>query len=134
MASPPRLFALCAGTLALALHTLPLSAEPKHDKPATAQSQGATSAAPFVDTRQVRDILLAHRALLAPASDLPPGIRKQVARGKPLPPGIAKRLDNRLSGRLPRYDGYEWRQVGSDVVLVALATGVVIEILEHLLD
>ena len=65
---------------------------------------------------------------------LPPGIAKQVARGKPLPPGIAKRFDNRLLGQLPHYDGYEWRQVGTDVVLVTLATGLIYEIISNVLD
>ena len=65
---------------------------------------------------------------------LPPGIRKNLARGKPLPPGIAKRFDNRLLGQLPHYDGYEWRQVGTDVVLVTLATGLIYEIISNVLD
>lgn len=40
---------------------------------------------------------------------LPPGIRKNLARGKPLPPGIAKtRLPGGYVGRLPHYSGYEW--------------------------
>lgn len=69
-----------------------------------------------------------------PPSSLPPGIQKNLARGKPLPPGIAKNLDNRLLGHLPRYEGYEWKQLGRDVILVAIATGIVYEILENVLD
>src|SRR3546814_12845124 len=43
-------------------------------------------------------------------SSLPPGIRKNLARGKPLPPGIAtKMVPGSLLGRLPRHPGYEWR-------------------------
>lgn len=82
----------------------------------------------------MRITLRNHRDLLAPASSLPPGIQKNLARGKPLPPGIAKSLDNRLLGHLPRYEGYEWKQLGRDVILVAIATGIVYEILENVLD
>lgn len=63
-----------------------------------------------------------------PAS-LPPGIAKNLARGKPLPPGIAKRyvaapLHDRLS---PRPD-CDWMLVGPHVVLVARDTGIVVDI------
>ncbi|MBW6338359.1 RcnB family protein, partial [Pseudomonas aeruginosa] len=56
------------------------------------------------------------------------------ARGKPLPPGIAKKLDGRLLGRLPHYDGYEWMQAGTDLLLVAVATGLIYEVLDNVLD
>jgi Nickel/cobalt transporter regulator len=65
-----------------------------------------------------------------PVQDLPPGIAKNLARGKPLPPGIAKRnLPPGLVGHLPPRPGYEWVAVGRDVALVAIATGVVADIL-----
>lgn len=61
---------------------------------------------------------------------LPPGIRKKLARGKPLPPGIARReLPPELLQRLPVRPGYEWRAVGTDVVLYAIASGVVDQVL-----
>jgi len=61
---------------------------------------------------------------------LPPGIRKNLARGKPLPPGIAKRsLPAGMVAQLPVHAGYEWRVCGSDLVLVALATAVVADVL-----
>ena len=61
---------------------------------------------------------------------LPPGIRRNLARGKPLPPGIAKKtappeLLTTLS--LPR--GYEVVEVGLDVFIVEAATAVVHDIL-----
>ncbi|KDD46362.1 hypothetical protein L532_1315 [Bordetella bronchiseptica OSU095] len=60
---------------------------------------------------------------------LPPGIRKNLARGKPLPPGIAKKaLPPSMLARLPVYPGYEWRVAGSDLVLVALAGAVVADV------
>lgn len=88
---------------------------------------------PSVDIGQVRLILGDNRTLLGPATSLPPGIAKNLARGKPLPPGIARKFDDRLLSRLPYYEGYEWRQVGRDVVLVTLATGIVYEILRNVL-
>jgi Ni/Co efflux regulator RcnB len=61
---------------------------------------------------------------------LPPGIRKNLARGKPLPPGIAmKAPPPRYIERLPRYEGYEWRVYGTDLVLVAIGTAIVADIL-----
>lgn len=61
---------------------------------------------------------------------LPPGIRKNLARGKPLPPGIAKRYAPApMVSRLPVHPGHEWRVVGTDLVLVAIATAVVVDIL-----
>lgn len=68
-------------------------------------------------------------------SSLPPGIRKNLARGKPLPPGIAKKIaPGPLLGRLPRYDGYEWRVAGTDLVLIAIGTAVVADILYDVFD
>ena len=66
---------------------------------------------------------------------LPPGIRKNLARGKPLPPGIAKkRVPQPVLAQLPQYPGYEWQVAGSDLVLVALATAVVTEVLIGVFD
>ncbi|MGG2397543.1 anti-virulence regulator CigR family protein [Pseudomonas sp. SH1-B] len=89
---------------------------------------------PSIDIGRVRIILGENRQLIGPTSSLPPGIAKNLARGKPLPPGIAKNFDSRLNARLPHYDGYEWKQIGRDVVLVAIASGIVYEILRNVLD
>ncbi|AYC32272.1 hypothetical protein D3880_07710 [Pseudomonas cavernae] len=89
---------------------------------------------PSIDIGQVRIILGDNRDLIGPVQGLPPGIQKNLARGKPLPPGIAKRFDSRLLGKLPHYDGYEWQQAGADVVLVAIATGIIYEVLHDALD
>ena len=68
---------------------------------------------------------------LASAKPLPPGIAKKVARGGSLPPGIAKRyLPNDLLVQLPPRPGCQWVVVGTDVLLVAAATGVIIDILD----
>ena len=68
-------------------------------------------------------------------SSLPPGIRKNLARGKPLPPGIAKRgVPQPVLAQLPNYPGYEWQVAGSDLVLVSLASAVIAEVLTGVFD
>ena len=63
-------------------------------------------------------------------SALPPGIRRNLARGKPLPPGIAKKmLPAPYLRQLPVYPGYEWGMVGSDLVLLQAATGLIADVL-----
>lgn len=66
---------------------------------------------------------------------LPPGIAKNVVRGKPLPPGIAKKtLPASMINDLPYYPGYEWRAVGDDLVLVALSTAIVTSVINGVFD
>ncbi|MFY0479054.1 anti-virulence regulator CigR family protein [Achromobacter marplatensis] len=68
-------------------------------------------------------------------SSLPPGVRKNLARGKPLPPGIAKKMvPGPMLARLPVYPGYEWRVAGSDLILVAVATAIVADVLFDVFD
>jgi hypothetical protein len=43
-------------------------------------------------------------------------------------------MDSRLLAHLPHYDVYELKHLGRDVILVAIATGIVYEILENVLD
>jgi hypothetical protein len=65
---------------------------------------------------------------------LPPGIAKKVARGGTLPPGIAKRyLPNDLLVQLPPRPGCQWVVVDNDVVLIAAATGLIVDILADVL-
>jgi len=67
-----------------------------------------------------------HHVDVAP---LPPGIAKNLARGKPLPPGIAKRrLPDALRADLPLRDGVEITLFGDRVVLLE-ASGTVVDIL-----
>ncbi|EMJ5496260.1 anti-virulence regulator CigR family protein [Pseudomonas aeruginosa] len=95
---------------------------------------GNWDSGPRIDVGGVRVILGDNRGYWNPGPALPPGIQKNLARGKPLPPGIAKKLDGRLLGRLPHYDGYEWMQAGTDLLLVAVATGLIYEVLDNVLD
>lgn len=126
--------------LALAISLNGVSAAPKHDKHNNEGKHGGGEdvqvdlRGPTIDIGQVRITLGNNRELIGQTQSLPPGIRKNLARGKPLPPGIAKRFDSRLQNQLPHYDGYEWQQVGTDVVLVAIATGIIYEVLQNVLD
>jgi Ni/Co efflux regulator RcnB len=64
----------------------------------------------------------------------PPPHGIHLERGRPLPRGYyGERLDKRALGRLPHYPGYEWRRAGGDIVLIAVGTGIVYEILEGVL-
>ncbi|MBN5309910.1 hypothetical protein JY476_04265 [Serratia marcescens] len=78
---------------------------------------------------------LAHNYGLTGYRSLPPGIAKNLARGKPLPPGIAKKMVPRSMLReLPQYPGYEWRIAGDDLVLVALSTAIVASVINGVFD
>ncbi len=87
---------------------------------------------PPQDFGPVRQTFQQHRDLIGRGQPLPPGIR--IVKGKPLPPGYGKRLDSRALQQLPRYDGYEWRRLGTDVVLIAVGTGIVYAILDGVLN
>jgi hypothetical protein len=66
---------------------------------------------------------------------LPPGIARNLARGKPLPPGIARQMvPQGMLADLPVVAGHEWRITGTDLVLIALGTLVVIEVLEDVFE
>ena len=70
-----------------------------------------------------------------PWTALPPGIAKNYARGKPLPPGIAKKmLPSALTSQLPYRPGYEYSQVGRDIVLIETTTRLVADIIENVFD
>jgi hypothetical protein len=71
-----------------------------------------------------------HPAYYAGAEPLPPGIAKKVARGGALPPGIAKRyFPGELIGLLPARPGQQWIVVGTDVLLIQVATNLILDIL-----
>ncbi|OAT32373.1 putative inner membrane protein [Buttiauxella brennerae ATCC 51605] len=66
---------------------------------------------------------------------LPPGIAKNLARGKPLPPGIAKKtVPGTMLNQLPYYPGYEWKIVGDNLVLIALSTAIVTSVINGVFD
>ncbi len=68
------------------------------------------------------------------ARGLPPGQARKYARGKRLPPGIAKQaLPPDLERRLHPQPGYQYVAVDSDVLLIAVSTGIVVDILMDVL-
>ena len=77
---------------------------------------------------QIRDFYAARPPSNVEA--LPPGIRRNLERGKPLPPGIAKKMaPPELTSRVHLHDGYELVEVGLDVFLVHVATNIVHDVL-----
>lgn len=98
-----------------------------------AASQGNISVEVGITVGQARNI--AEELDLTGYSSLPPGIAKNVSRGKPLPPGIAKKFppQNMLS-RLPKIADHEWQVSGKDLILVAIGTAIIVEVLEAVFD
>lgn len=87
---------------------------------------------PPADFGDVRRTIQEHREVIGRGQPLPPNVH--IVKGHPLPRGYGRRLDDRSLQYLPRYDGYEWRRLGPDVVLVAIGSGIVYEILEGVLN
>ncbi len=106
---------------------------------AEAQGRGAVRAAVEPQGQQAvafsrleRELIVSffHRNPEWRAKPLPRGIRRNLARGKPLPPGIAKQvLPYDLEVTLPVRPGYRRVVVGTDVVLVEVATQLIWDIL-----
>ncbi|MDR9440427.1 MAG: anti-virulence regulator CigR family protein [Halomonas sp.] len=90
---------------------------------------------PLIDEREVREIFRSRREVIRrdDRDSLPPGIRMNLERGKPLPPGIARNFDDRVRRDLPYYEGYEWRRVGTDAVLVDLTNDIIHEVIRDIL-
>ncbi|HLA32318.1 MAG TPA: anti-virulence regulator CigR family protein [Pseudomonas sp.] len=84
------------------------------------------------DFAPVHQAFREHRGQIGRGGPLPAGIKIQ--KGKPLPHGYGKRLDARALKGLPHYPGYEWRRVGSDIVLITVTSGIVYTILQGVLD
>lgn len=69
------------------------------------------------------------------AQSLPPGIAKNLRRGKPLPPGIAKQAlpDGLIRLLPPAPRGYERIVLGGKILLVEVATQVIHDVLEDVI-
>lgn len=87
---------------------------------------------PPQDFGPVRQTFHDNRQFIGRGQPLPPNVH--IERGRPMPRGYGRPLDSRALAHLPRYDGYEWRRTGNDVVLVAVGTGLVYEILDNVLQ
>ena len=70
------------------------------------------------------------------AKALPPGIAMKLERGGTIPPGIARtRLPGTLDQRLPpARAGYERAVVDGRIVLVQVATGIITDIVDNIMD
>jgi Ni/Co efflux regulator RcnB len=87
---------------------------------------------PPADFGDVRRTIQEHREVIGRGQPLPPGVH--IVKGHPLPRGYGRRLDDRSLQYLPRYEGYEWRRLGPDIVLIAVGSGIVYEILDGVLN
>lgn len=86
------------------------------------------------ERRIIHDYFHDHAGAFAKVKPLPPGIRKKLARGGAMPPGIAKQaLPGDLYRQLPPRDGQSYQIVGTDVVLVQIATQVIVDVLKDVL-
>jgi hypothetical protein len=86
-----------------------------------------------IDRDAVRRLVLAHQ--LTGRSPLPPGIRRNLVRGKPLPPGIARQaVPGPVLRGLPHHEGHEWLVCGTDLVLVAIAGAIVADVIFDVFD
>lgn len=129
---------------ALSLACAPaLASKPEHKgKPEKAQHSQSSSGASSSDTLSISLGIsfdgarqLAVESGATGYSSLPPGIRKNLARGKPLPPGIAKKaVPATMLSRLPQHPGYEWLVVGNDLVEVAISTSLIANVLSGVFD
>jgi hypothetical protein len=122
---------LIALTILALLAALPALTAPALAKPPQRHASPDLADVVFseIEKRLIREYY-GDRTHAAAQDSLPPGIRKRLARGKGLPPGIAKKyLPADLEGRLPARAGIERRVIGSDVVLVVIATNIVLDII-----
>ena len=86
---------------------------------------------PPQDFSNIRQTISSHKSDFGRGNALPADVH--VYKGKPLPRGYGARLSPGALAHLPHYQGYEWRRLGADVVLVAVTTGIVYEILSGVL-
>ena len=104
-----------------------------HGKADSAGSDRSAPAQAAIDRDQVRRLVVTRH--LAGHERLPPGIRRNLVRGKPLPPGIARQtVPAPILAVLPRYPGHEWIVCGTDLVLIVVAGAIVADILTDVFE
>ena len=104
------------------------------DGVAAAAAAGAVLAGILLSDQERATITRYFQTHPQPVKPLPPGIAKNLARGKPLPPGIAKRAapgDLLRQLTIPR--GYALETVGTDVVLIEIGTRIVADLLKDVI-
>ena len=106
----------------------------KHKKGEAAESSGASTTSLVtagITAAIARQYALDSGVKTGSYKPLPPGIQKNLARGKPLPPDIAKKhAPSSMLSRLPQHPGYEWQMAGTDLVLVQIGTAIVADVLK----
>lgn len=86
------------------------------------------------ERRIIHDYFHHHGSEFGKVKPLPPGIRQKLARGGAMPPGIAKQaLPGDLYRQLPPRDGQAYHIIGTDVVLVHIATQAIVDVLKDVL-
>ncbi len=104
------------------------AAKPKHEASNTHDHDGGALRRAGITIDRARQLAVQHQAV--GYQGLPPGIAKNLARGKPLPPGIAKKaVPAGVLAGLPQYPGYEWGVAGVDLILISVATQLIAEVL-----
>jgi len=75
-----------------------------------------------------------HPDAVGKVKELPPGIRKKLARGGAMPPGIAMQaLPDGLHRQLPPRNGQHYEIIGTDIILIETATRVIVDVLKDVL-
>lgn len=100
------------------------------DRPDDDRGRGRQS--PPSDFVEVRRIIQQNRHSIGRGAAVASHVR--IVKGERLPSGWGKRLTAEQLRPLPQYPGYEWRRLGSDMILVEVQTLIVFEILSGVLD
>ncbi|MDH4030510.1 MAG: anti-virulence regulator CigR family protein [Chromatiales bacterium] len=112
-------------------HTTPATSYPSTRPAQTSPTARVEVIFSDEEIRIIRSYYETHARHKNKVKGLPPGIAKNLARGKPLPPGIAKQyLPQDLRRQLPPPpDGYDRIVVAGKVLLIELATQIVRDVL-----
>lgn len=107
---------------------LPTSQPPVNGRVVVQNGPGGTAVSATLTVGEARRLAIKHG--VTGYRGLPPGIQRNLARGKPIPPGIARQMvPSNMLGEMPAVSGHEWRVAGRDLILVAIGTLIVVEIL-----
>jgi hypothetical protein len=107
-------------------------AVPKGNKAASAAAEVRVQSLVAASEAEVRIIREYYVAKGLKPKPLPPGIARNLARGKPVPPGLMRvRVPDDLLAQLPPREGYQWA-VANNVVLLVDTRGFVHDILRQI--
>ncbi|CEA01242.1 CigR [Pseudomonas saudimassiliensis] len=84
------------------------------------------------DRDQLRRQIYQQRHNMGRGPGRPP--RSHLIIGRPIPHGWSQRVPHQHVRHLPQYPGYEWHRAGSDLVLVAVTTGLIYTVVENVLN